>query len=133
MRLKDSVFASKSERRGFQQIDSEWGHKYSLYPNLPFSIIFEPDKSISGTSNLFFKTSIDYTLCGKNDKPLLAIDFDGLGHALIGAQNMQAFAPRVTPIVKLNLNSSFATQNAMSYLTTLFRMTSSNLLGMIST
>ena len=77
MGLKDSVFASKSERRGFQQIDSEWGHKYSLYPNLPFSIIFEPDKPISGTSNLFFKTSIDYTLCGKNDKPLLAIDFDG--------------------------------------------------------
>lgn len=80
MSIKKSVFASKSEERGFRSIEHQWGDTYRLFPNLPFPNIFEPDATIRDTSNFFYKTSVDYTLCTNSGKPILAIDFDGLGH-----------------------------------------------------
>ena len=80
MGLKNKVFGSVSEERGFRSIERSWGNDYRLFPQLPFSALFEPDDTIHDTSNFFFKTSIDYTLCTKAGNPLLAIDFDGMGH-----------------------------------------------------
>lgn len=80
MGVRQSVFGSKSEERGFRSIAREWSNSYSLYPNLPFANVFEPADSIGGTWHLFYKTSIDYTLCTKDGRPLMAIDFDGMGH-----------------------------------------------------
>lgn len=80
MGVRASVFGSRSEERGFRSIQHKWGDRYNLYPQLPFSAIFEPDHTIHDTSNLFYKTSIDYTLCTKGNTALLAIDFDGMGH-----------------------------------------------------
>ena len=48
-------------------------------PQIPFSILFDPDETIRDTSNFFFKTSVDYVLCPNDGGPLLAIDFDGMG------------------------------------------------------
>ena len=79
MTVKKSVFGSKGEERGFRSIEHTWGEQYRVFPQFPFSALFEPDESIRDTSNLFFKTSIDYVLCTKAGQPLLAIDFDGLG------------------------------------------------------
>ena len=42
-------------------------------------MVFKPDKNIRDTSHLFYKTSIDYTLCTKDGRPLMAIEFDGMG------------------------------------------------------
>ena len=80
MGIKKSVFASKAEGDGFRSIEHEWGDTYRILPSFPFSALFEPDKSIRDTSHLFYKTSVDYVLCTKPGKPLLAIDFDGLGY-----------------------------------------------------
>ena len=79
MNVKKSVFGSKGEQRGFDSIEHTWGEEYRVFPQFPFSALFERDKSIRDTSNLFFKTSVDYLLCTKIGQPLLAIDFDGLG------------------------------------------------------
>lgn len=79
MTVKKSVFASKGEERGFRSIEHRWGDDYRVFPQFPFSALFEPDKSIRDSSNYFYKTSIDYVFCTKEGEPILAIDFDGLG------------------------------------------------------
>lgn len=79
MAIKKSVFGSRGEERGFRSIEHTWGEEYRLFPQVPFSALFEPDDTSRSGSNFFFKTSVDYTLCTKGGLPLLAIDFDGLG------------------------------------------------------
>ena len=79
MAVRETVFGSKSEERGFRSIEHTWGDDYRLFPQFPFSALFAPDRSIKDTTNFFYKTSVDYLLCTRKGKPLLAIDFDGLG------------------------------------------------------
>ena len=79
MSVKKSVFGSKSEERGFRSIEHTWGEHYAIYPQFPWSGLFNPDPNWKDTSNLFFKTSVDYVFCEKGGRPLLAIDFDGMG------------------------------------------------------
>ena len=82
MAVKKSIFGSKSEKRGFLSIEGTWGGKYRIVPQFPWSALFEPDNEIGrNTSNLFYKTSVDYVLCtkDKDGEPLIAIDFDGMG------------------------------------------------------
>ena len=79
MSVKKSVFGSKSEERGFRSIEHTWGENYAIYPQFPWSGLFIPDPKWKDTSNLFFKTSVDYVFCEKGGRPLLAIDFDGMG------------------------------------------------------
>jgi hypothetical protein len=92
MAVKKNVFASKSERLNFSKLERTWGDKYSIYHNLPFLNVFEINDlyDYSDWQNIkrvhlssidiqrLKKTSIDYTLCDKNDTPILCIEFDGL-------------------------------------------------------
>ena len=79
MAVQDSIFGSKSEERGYRAIERTWGGKYAIYPQIPLSALFTPDPNWRDTSNYFFKTSVDYVLCSNEGRPILAIDFDGLG------------------------------------------------------
>ena len=79
MSARSTVFGSKSEERGFRSIERTWGEGYAIYPQFPWSALFTPDPKWTDTSNLFFKTSVDYVFCEKGGRPLLAIDFDGMG------------------------------------------------------
>jgi hypothetical protein len=92
MSIKNSVFASKSERGNFYKLRRTWGSKYAIYHNLPFLNVFGTegllDLSDWRTTHLITlteleiarlkKTSIDYTLCDEQDCPILCIEFDGL-------------------------------------------------------
>ena len=79
MSVRKSVFGSRAEKAGFEALDHEWGEEYRLIPNLPFLMIFNPDSTIRD-GHFFFKTSVDYVLCARDDdRPLVAVDFDGLG------------------------------------------------------
>ena len=78
MAAKKSVFGSRAEERGFRSIEHTWGREYRVLPQFPGSALFEPDDDIRGTSNLFYKTSVDYVLSTEDGEPLLAIDFDGM-------------------------------------------------------
>ena len=81
MAVRESIFGSKSEERGFRSIEYTWGERYRVIPQFPMSGLFEPNPARvrEGTSNLFFKTSFDYMLATEEGRPLLAIDFDGMG------------------------------------------------------
>lgn len=79
MSVKTSIFGSRSEADGFRSIENTWGEQYRLIPQFQWSALFDPDPSWRGTSNLFFKTSVDYLLSTIDGQPLLAIDFDGMG------------------------------------------------------
>ena len=79
MSVKPSVFGSRSEEQGFRSIEHTWGDSYRIFPQFPFSALFESDDEKRGTSNFFYKTSVDYLLATKEGQPILAIDFDGMG------------------------------------------------------
>lgn len=94
MGVKPNVFASKSERRHYYRLSRAWSDKLKIHHNLPFLNVFSPTNLISFWAsdardiqpfnlepievNRLKKTSIDYTLCDEQDKPILCIEFDGL-------------------------------------------------------
>lgn len=91
MAAQKLVFASKSERLNYYKVKRQWGQDYNLYHNLPFLRVFNSKdlfdlstkelKRIELTKidwSRLKKTSIDYTLCDKDDMPLICIEFDGV-------------------------------------------------------
>jgi hypothetical protein len=89
MGVKKTVFGSEAERTNYYKLFRQWGEKYKIVPGLPYLTIFTRDNlfdwnalktfTISNRDfNKLKKTSIDYTLCDDNDKPLVCIDFDGI-------------------------------------------------------
>jgi phage anti-repressor protein len=83
MKIRDSVFGSRSERELYSSLESRWANMFNLYPSLPFTSIIDIGgaKVRDGEKQYLFKTSVDFTLCEKEtDKPIMSIEFDGLGH-----------------------------------------------------
>jgi hypothetical protein len=82
MPARESIFGSRSERELFTAIKSRWGDRFSVHPNLPFANVIEiGNLDLKHSEREFLlKTSIDYTLCTKQGRPLLSIEFDGLSH-----------------------------------------------------
>lgn len=83
MKVKKSIFRSRSEEKLFTKLRTRWSKKFDLWPSLPYSNIIDIEKTDNFLDekelNYFCKTSIDYTLCEKRGIPLLSIEFDGLG------------------------------------------------------
>ena len=81
MKLKNSVFGSNSEAKVFRRLQSRWSSHLSLYPSLPLASIMELEAGdlTPGERDFFLKTSVDYTFCEVNGRPVLSIEFDGLG------------------------------------------------------
>ena len=118
MAVKKSIFGSNSEEKGFRSIEHAWGDDYRIVPQFMFSALFEIDDDLKGgTSNLFFKTSVDYLLSTKNGRPLLAIDFDGLGMVLTETWITSALGKQTTPNrkAKFDFKIKYATRNAFPY------------------
>ena len=82
MSLKKHIFDGYHEKELFKHLNSMWKDKFNIYPHLPFTKIFDIDTlTISQNEKDFLlKTNIDYTICDKEDKPLMCIEFDGLSH-----------------------------------------------------
>lgn len=81
MKLKNTIFDSKSEKGVFKSLQSRWSSKLVLYPQLPLSKIIElhPEELAPAEKNFFYKTNVDYTFCEKSGRPILSIEFDGIG------------------------------------------------------
>jgi len=82
MSLQKCIFDGFHEEILFKHINSMWKDNFNIYPQLPFTKIFD-----IGTLNIsqnerdfLLKTNIDYTVCDKEDKPLMCIEFDGWSH-----------------------------------------------------
>jgi len=106
MKIKSSVFGSGSEKELFKTLESHWSKKFNIYPSLPFtSIIDIRDSELNQKQEEFlYKTSVDYTLCTKADKPLLSIDFDGLGHGFSKNGEYIQIIPTKDPYRKLKFD-----------------------------
>jgi hypothetical protein len=79
--MSHSVFGSNSEAKVFRRLQSRWSSHLSLYPSLPLASILELEAGdlTPRERNFFLKTSVDYTFCEANGRPVLSIEFDGLG------------------------------------------------------
>jgi len=89
MGVRETVFGSKEEKRYFRKLQKTWGEKLNIYHNMPFLNVFTArDELVDTNGNIFKlseheydklkKTSIDFVVCDKNDKPKACIEFDGL-------------------------------------------------------
>lgn len=89
MGVRKTVFGSKEEKKYFRKLQKTWGDKLNIYHNMPFLNVFTGrDELIDENGNIFKiseneydklkKTSIDFVVCDKKDKPLACIEFDGL-------------------------------------------------------
>ncbi|MGB6067933.1 MAG: hypothetical protein WBG50_24260 [Desulfomonilaceae bacterium] len=89
MGVRNTVFGSKMERKCFAKLQKTWGDKYNVYHNLPFLNVFDPKSTLvddrgnpfeisDDESDFLKKTSIDFTVCDKEDSPLVCIEFDGM-------------------------------------------------------
>ena len=82
MKVRKYVFGSASEKELFKTLVSHWSKQFDLFPSLPLaSIVDIDDNSLSPEERSFvFKSSVDYTLCTKEGKPLISVEFDGMCH-----------------------------------------------------
>lgn len=82
MKVKTSVYGSQNEKELFQTLHSHWSDKFDIFLSLPLANILEaePADLTNQEKSLFYKTSVDYTLCEKSGRPVFSIEFDGMGH-----------------------------------------------------
>jgi hypothetical protein len=69
MRLRNTIFDSKTEASLYKSLISRWSFKLKIYPNLPLSKIVSIDNSelTSEKRDYFYKTNIDFTICQLDD------------------------------------------------------------------
>ena len=121
--IKDSVFASKAEKRNYLKLRRVWSPSHFIYHNLPFLSVFSiadlvdmsdwthprPFAVTPSEFGQLKKTSIDYILCDSNDIAILCIEFDGLqegfsvGTDYYPSENVTAQSPWRRHILELKL------------------------------
>jgi hypothetical protein len=82
MSLRNSIFDNKIERKLYKYLNLRWRKIFNIYSQLPFTKIFDINtlKNVNEEEKDFLlKTNIDYTICDKKDRPLMCIEFDGMG------------------------------------------------------
>lgn len=81
---RDSIFDSSSEKELFQAISGSWEPRYHVYPHVPFANLIDLDPHLLSAEELSFlhRTTVDYVLVEGEGRPLLAIEFDGIGHGI---------------------------------------------------
>lgn len=129
MGVNKNVFASRSERLNYYKLRRTWGKDYRIYHNLPFLNVFNPCELVDMSAGWqamgqltlndvdlarLKKTSIDYTVCDRQDNPILCVEFDGLQEGFnVGTSYhpRSSFDPYVTPwrqqITELKLKVAF--------------------------
>lgn len=107
MKIRENAFNSKSERMLYKALDTKWGNKFNLFPSLPFANIIDIEGAglTEKEQKFLFTTSVDFTLCEKeSDKPMLSIEFDGLGHGFSRRGEYIQFMPTEDPYRKRKLD-----------------------------
>lgn len=119
MKIKKTVFGSKSEYKLFRALQNRWSKDFDLWPSLPFSSIIELDKPESFLNirerEFFYDTNIDFTLCRKNGSPVLSIEFDGLGKGYSRNGQYIQIEESCDPYRKLKLDLKIKIANKLEY------------------
>ncbi|MDI6783684.1 MAG: DUF2726 domain-containing protein [bacterium] len=79
MALTKDIWPSYSEKRLYYHLKSVWENKFNIYTGLKITRIFNINTlHVTEDEEKFLKkTEVDITICDKQDKPLLGIEFDG--------------------------------------------------------
>jgi len=117
VKVRESIFGSKSEAKAFKTLLSRWSPNLSLYPSLPLAnlVEIEAGELKPKERDFYLKTSVDYTFCAPDGRPILSMEFDGLGGGFSrGAEYLQE---RETPdrYRKLKLDFKLQVANQVGY------------------
>jgi hypothetical protein len=82
MKKAKIIFGSGSELRAFDAIDKHLPAGWRLYANTPLPRIVEVERNELPEKkwNFYLKTSVDFVLTNLGHEPVLALEFDGIGH-----------------------------------------------------
>lgn len=100
MKVKDTIFGSGPEKLLYKTLEPVWQSAISLYPSLPFlSVIDWSGARLTSIEQRFLKnTSVDYTACDRTSgRPLLSVEFDGMGHGYSNAGTYIEMVPSSDP------------------------------------
>lgn len=107
MKVQKTVFTSQSERELFTALQSTWSEHFNLWPSLPFLNVIDVEghEVIAGEWQQLLKTSVDVTLCTKDDdKPVVSLEFDGMGHGFSRNGEYIQLHPSADPHRKLKFD-----------------------------
>ncbi len=82
MKPRSTIFDSQSEHALFRAIRGSWEPDFRVYPHIPFENLVEADPQHLTAAEIEFlhKTTVDYALTTADGRPLLGVEFDGMGH-----------------------------------------------------
>jgi len=82
MGIRKSIFDGYHEHNIYKRLRSKWAEHFNIYPQLPFTKIFDIESLNVNEKEMEFlkKTNIDITICDKEDRPIMCIEFDGLSN-----------------------------------------------------
>lgn len=121
MQPRDSIFDSASEKELFDAVSGSWEPRYRVYPHIPFANLLDlaPNRLAAGELAFLHKTTVDYVLVESEGRPLLAIEFDGIGHGISrhGRYLQKITSPRDRNRAwKLNLKVRVARESGFPFL-----------------
>lgn len=81
---RKSIFDSGTEKELFRELESRWAPKLRLFAQMPLRSLLEIDpadlaKLKTSHKRYFRSASVDFTFTDTDGKPLLSIEFDGIG------------------------------------------------------
>ena len=80
-----SIFDSESEKRAYSTVRTHWSRFLDVYPHIPVrnALGYERLKGLSikeKARQYLLTTEFDFVVCDFSGSPILAVEFDGLGH-----------------------------------------------------
>jgi hypothetical protein len=79
--VRESVFQSNAEKKLFEALRNSWASRVDIFHNLPLLNIIDVDLRAFSfeQASLIKNTSVDYTACDLVGRPLVSVEFDGMG------------------------------------------------------
>jgi hypothetical protein len=117
VKVRGSIFGSKSEARAFKTLLSRWSPNLSLYPSLPLANLLEVEAGELKPKerDFYLKTSVDYTFCELDGRPILSMEFDGLGGGFSRGTEYLQERETPDPYRKLKLDFKLRMANQVGY------------------
>lgn len=117
MSVKENIFDGFHERELFKHLNSRWNQYFNIYPQLPFTKIFDIDSLIikEKERDFLLKTNIDYTICNKENKPIMCVEFDGWSHGYNKGNEYIQIKPDSLRKAKLELKLKIALEHIFPF------------------
>ena len=111
--MSSSIFDSESERRAYFTVSTHWSRFLDVYPHIPVrnALGYERLKGLSiqeKARQYLLKTEFDFVVCDTCGSPILAVEFDGLGHGFSRDGTYVQITETEDPYRTLKLNTKIS-------------------------